>query len=242
MNRSESIAAIAAALAKAQGAIQARRRTARIRTSRRNMPIWRASGWRAGKPLSANGIAVVQAPGECAEGRIWLTTELLHSSGEWISEVLSIPLAKVDAHGLGSAITYGRRYALAAMVGVAPDDDDGNAAVAQGVAENAAPRRGAPLAPFPKGPCPNITSLKTAARNFMLEIEAVSSATHDLDQFDIWTDTERALQEQTAVALPTWYEGGTRSSGETFEGMADLIARKRAELVANSATNPLVSG
>jgi hypothetical protein len=40
-----------------------------------------------------------------------------------------MPLAKPDAHGVGSAITYARRYALAAMVGIAPEDDDGNKAI-----------------------------------------------------------------------------------------------------------------
>jgi hypothetical protein len=56
---------------------------------------------------------------------------------------LTIPLGKADAHGYGSAVTYSRRFALAAFVGVAPEDDDGNAAAA------AAPRvqRPAPVAP-----------------------------------------------------------------------------------------------
>jgi hypothetical protein len=58
-------------------------------------------------------------------------TILAHSSGEWVSSTLAVPLTKADAQGLGSAITYGRRYALAAIVGVCPADDDGEAAVAR---------------------------------------------------------------------------------------------------------------
>jgi len=60
---------------------------------------------------------------------------LVHSSGEWVRGVLTIPLGKADAHGYGSATTYARRFALAAFVGVAPEDDDGNAAA------KAAPKR-----------------------------------------------------------------------------------------------------
>jgi hypothetical protein len=67
-----------------------------------------------------------------------MTTMLAHASGEWMRGTLTIPLAKVDAQAYGSATTYARRYALAAFVGVAPEDDDGNAAAA------AAPKREAP--------------------------------------------------------------------------------------------------
>ena len=51
-----------------------------------------------------------------------------HSSGEWISQQMSLPMSKVDAQGAGSALTYMRRYALAAVVGVVQADDDANAA------------------------------------------------------------------------------------------------------------------
>lgn len=59
-----------------------------------------------------------------------IETTLLHTSGEFMCDVLWVPCGKNDAQGLGSAITYGRRYALMAVAGVAPVDDDGNAAVA----------------------------------------------------------------------------------------------------------------
>jgi hypothetical protein len=59
-----------------------------------------------------------------------MTTMLAHASGEWMRGTLTIPLGKADAHGYGSAVTYSRRFALAAFVGVAPEDDDGNAAAA----------------------------------------------------------------------------------------------------------------
>ena len=80
--------------------------------------------------LSANGLAVVQLPGEYFEGTMALTTIITHSSGEWISQQMSLPVTKPDAQGAGSALTYMRRYALAAAVGVVQADDDGNAASA----------------------------------------------------------------------------------------------------------------
>jgi hypothetical protein len=69
-----------------------------------------------------------------------MTTMLAHASGEWMRGTLTIPLGKADAHGYGSAVTYSRRFALAAFVGVAPEDDDGNAAAASAPrAQRAAP-------------------------------------------------------------------------------------------------------
>ncbi|RYF11828.1 MAG: single-stranded DNA-binding protein, partial [Oxalobacteraceae bacterium] len=82
--------------------------------------------------LVSNGLTVVQFPGEMIDNRMTLTTQLSHESGEWMRSTLSIPLTKVDAQGYGSAVTYARRYALAAVVGVCPEDDDGNAASQRG--------------------------------------------------------------------------------------------------------------
>jgi hypothetical protein len=80
--------------------------------------------------LNANGIAVIQAP-SYANGTVKILTRLNHRSGQWIQSELAVPVTKQDAQGVGSAITYGRRYSLSSMVGVIQDDDDGNAAVAQ---------------------------------------------------------------------------------------------------------------
>ena len=78
--------------------------------------------------LAANGLSVIQMPGNFFEGRMWLITRMCHSSGEWIEQEMSVPVQKADAQGAGSALTYMRRYALAAFVGVVQADDDGNAA------------------------------------------------------------------------------------------------------------------
>lgn len=76
-------------------------------------------------PLEEGGFAVSQFPdGECG-----LTTILMHESGEWIEATYTIPLAKNDPQGAGSALTYMRRYALGAILGLATEtDDDANTA------------------------------------------------------------------------------------------------------------------
>lgn len=79
--------------------------------------------------FSKNGLAYVQAIKPNDSSAV-VETILMHSSGEWISSEISLPVTKKDAHGLGSALTYARRFALAAIAGVAQADDDGNDAAA----------------------------------------------------------------------------------------------------------------
>lgn len=126
----EAIGKLAAALAKAQGEIRGAKKDAENPFFKSNYADL-ASVWEACRDaLSKNELAVVQTT-ELHEGSILLRTTLLHSSGESISGVLPVLVGeKATSQQLGSAITYNRRYALAAMVGVAPEDDDGNAAQA----------------------------------------------------------------------------------------------------------------
>jgi hypothetical protein len=130
MKTSETISKIAAALAKAQGAMRAAVKDA-VNPHFKSRYADLAGVWDACRePLSVNGLAVVQAPGEVGDRTICITTLLTHESGEWIQSTFVIPVTKPDAQGVGSSITYARRYALAAMVGIVQDDDDGNAASA----------------------------------------------------------------------------------------------------------------
>jgi hypothetical protein len=100
--------------------------------------------------LSKVGIAIVQATGFDREtGCVNVTTMLVHKSGQWFRAQSGIPVSKQDAQGIGSATTYGRRFGLAAMCGVAPDDDDdGNGAVGHGNAPQS--RANAPQATSPR--------------------------------------------------------------------------------------------
>jgi hypothetical protein len=79
--------------------------------------------------LNNNGIGMMQKLYENATG-VSVETVFLHESGETIEcGVLHVPATKHDAQGYGSALTYARRYSLMAACGIAPEDDDGNAAV-----------------------------------------------------------------------------------------------------------------
>lgn len=127
MNQSESIAALAAALSKAQANI-----TGALKDS--SNPFFKskyadlAACWDAcRKQLSENGLAVIQTI-EVGEGRAILVTTLAHSSGEWIKSYCPILTKDDSPQGQGSGITYARRYALAAIVGLAQIDDDAEAA------------------------------------------------------------------------------------------------------------------
>jgi len=129
MNKSDQINELATALSKAQGAMGMAKKD-------KSNPFFHstyadlAGAIDAAKVhLSANGLSVVQLPGATREdGTINLETMLIHASGQYVSEVFQIRPVKNDPQGLGSAITYARRYAYMAIVGLAPEDDDGNSA------------------------------------------------------------------------------------------------------------------
>jgi hypothetical protein len=78
--------------------------------------------------LNKNGIGLMQKTYECKDG-VMVETVFIHESGEVMEcGLLHVPASKHDAQGFGSALTYARRYSLQAACGIAPEDDDGNAA------------------------------------------------------------------------------------------------------------------
>ncbi|HLG72596.1 MAG TPA: ERF family protein [Chloroflexota bacterium] len=84
--------------------------------------------------LGDHGLAVVQPCEPGQPGEVRLTTMLLHDSGQWIAGTCSVPVPANGPRGYGSALTYARRYALAAMVGVCVETDD-DALAAEAVAD-----------------------------------------------------------------------------------------------------------
>lgn len=130
MTTSEQINEIAAALSKAQGAMKPASKDATNPHFRTKYADLAANVEAARIPLAANGLSVVQEPTTCERG-VSVSTRLLHSSGQWIQfDPLTVPFSKADAHGVGSATTYARRYALGAVLGLVAEDDDANGAVA----------------------------------------------------------------------------------------------------------------
>lgn len=130
MRTSETIKEIAASLAKAQAAMTGAAKDAKNPAFKSTYATLASVIEAARGPLTENGIAYIQAPSLDEHG-LSVTTTLLHSSGEWISNVLTLPLIKRDAHGIGSATTYACRYSLMALLGLPPVDDDGNAAIGE---------------------------------------------------------------------------------------------------------------
>lgn len=97
--------------------------------------------------FNAAGLCVLQHP-VLDQDVVHMTTLITHESGQWMRSVCSMPVAgKKDAHAVGSAISYLRRYTLASICGVIQSDDDGNDAA--GAAPQQAPARPAPSAPAP---------------------------------------------------------------------------------------------
>lgn len=138
MNKSEQINDLATALAAAQGEIEnASKNSANPHFRSRYADL--AEVLNTVRPVFARfGLSVTQMP-SYQDGFVSVETVLMHSSGQWISSTASAPASKQDAQGVGSCITYLRRYSLAAVAGVAQEDDDANAAVghAPRVAERA---------------------------------------------------------------------------------------------------------
>ena len=139
MNKSESIAALAKALAAAQGDMENPTKNA-VNPHFKNKYADLAELTRATRPvLASHGLAISQWLGY-EDGKVTVETILMHESGEWISNLATTPAPKQDPQGVGSAQTYLRRYSWAAVCGVAQEDDDANGA-------HAAPRRQAEPVP-----------------------------------------------------------------------------------------------
>lgn len=146
MNRSDSIKELASALAKAQGQMRGAIKDAKNPHFRNDYATLASICDAVRDPLAAHGLSYVQVLTDGDGGdRCTVETVLMHASGEWLGGTFSLPVSKADAQGFGSAATYARRYALAAMVGVAPADDDGNLAAAAKPSEQARPLNDAQL-------------------------------------------------------------------------------------------------
>ena len=128
MNKSESIAALSKALVKAQGEVENASKSS-VNPHFKSKYADLAEVLNTVRPVfCSNGLAFVQMP-SFEGGVASVETLLTHDSGEWISNVASAPVTKQDAQGVGSAITYLRRYSLTAFAGIAQEDDDANASI-----------------------------------------------------------------------------------------------------------------
>ena len=123
MQKSESIAELAGALAKAQGEMAAAKKDSANPFYHSRYADLAQIVEAIRKPLSDNGLAISQLVQPDAEAAV-IETILMHQSGEWLSSTIHLRPVKTDPQGIGSAITYARRYALGAIVGLATEEDD----------------------------------------------------------------------------------------------------------------------
>lgn len=152
MMRSDQIGQLADALSKAQGAMRHAIKDSANPFFKSKYADLASVSDACRAELAAQGLSVVQLP-TMREGKMVLEYLLLHKSGEFIGSELEMTPVKADPQGIGSAITYARRYTLAGIAGVATEDDDGNAASQKpkGAVTDAdiplAPRKTAPAQP-----------------------------------------------------------------------------------------------
>lgn len=173
LTTSEQINEIAAALAKAQGLMDNAEKS-------RSNPAFKSKYADLASvrdavigPLSAAGIAVLQAPSTTAEGVV-VETRFVHASGQWLSCSVGATPRAYDPQSVGSAITYLRRYGLMALAGIAPEDDDGNAASVQAPP----PRRYEPPPPPPVAPPKKWSD--NERKSFCAEIEKLGAKYDDV--------------------------------------------------------------
>jgi hypothetical protein len=144
--------------------------------------------------LNNNGIFLMQPTHLCEDGVI-VETLFIHESGEQMSAgKLHVPASKQDAQGYGSTLTYARRYALMAACGIAPEDDDGNAASKKTSVE-AKPVEAKPPAP-PKADKPAEkppAKMEGEAGRFQITVKTKPDATP--------TDFINIVSEMAVVAL-----------------------------------------
>jgi hypothetical protein len=220
MNKSESIKELAGALAKAQGEIKGALKD-------QNNPFFKSKYADLGSvveairaPLSKHGLSYVQLTEPTEKDEVRVETVILHASGEWIGSVLALPVSKADAQGFGSALTYARRYGLSAAFGVAPEDDDGNAA--------------AKAAPEDRWTSPKVDALKLMSEPQMVRLrKCVSSVFDCLNAENVEgacnvIDAEQ-FDSDEKVALWTFFDSKQRSAMKRVWGARTKETLKREE-------------
>lgn len=161
MNKSDAINELAAALAKAQGEIKGAAKDA-TNPHFKNKYADLASVWDACRSaLTKHGLAVAQITETDDGGAVVVETILTHSSGQFISGRLAMKPQQFTPQAIGSVVTYSRRYALAAMVGVAPEDDDAEGAEGR---NGNGPAIGDPVKPSTKTAAPATPTDEATAR------------------------------------------------------------------------------
>jgi hypothetical protein len=185
-------------------------------------------------PIAEHGLWFRQVPVQI-DGGVGIETFYIHESGAELSAgVTPVPVNKNDAQGLGSAISYGRRYGLMTAFGLSSEDDDGNAA-ARGQSQGGTVSPSQPQQPAKREPAHS--ALKTKLRGFVHELNGCG----DGDELSAFLATPDAIKTiaDTAEKLPHLWDGNDWPEGverpEEFVPLADLITKRQRECAAVTA-------
>jgi len=159
MNRSESLAKIAPALVAALGKIEGAAKKKTNPGFKSKYADLETVIDASRDILTEHGLTVMQFPGACVGGVMNLETIIMHDSGEFVSHEMGIALGKTDPQGVGSAISYARRYALMAALNMPSVDDDAQSAMGKGANQNTAKP---PEEPKPQNNPGVVTAMKAA--------------------------------------------------------------------------------
>jgi len=180
MNTSEQIGQLATALAAAQAEMQnatLNKENPHFRSRYADLASIRDA---VVPPLAKQGIAVVQMT-DIDDGAMLVRTRLIHKSGEWVEATYPITCDMGKPQAIGSCVTYARRYALAAICGIAAEeDDDGNEASKHG-----------------KVPVPS----KAASRDIFSTLQAEIRGLKNAAEADEWKEERKA---QLGSMPPDW--------------------------------------
>lgn len=166
-----------------------------------------------GPALSANGLAVIQFPHSTETG-IGVRTILIHESGEMLEHTYTLPLAKNDPQGGGSAITYARRYGLSGALGiVTEEDDDGESSMTREAVRSAGTRRARSSAPR----APKSTPAMSQENRDKIKHAA------DLRVKDLDDGTIGAMEIITTVASQMGYDNPKAMKDEDFLAALEAV-------------------
>jgi hypothetical protein len=242
MNQSECIAELSAALAKAQAVMEGAAKDSANPFFKSKYADLSAVWDACRKPLTDNGLSVVQTADFMPDhpDMVCIETVLCHSSGEWIRGRLAVKPVKADPQSVGSCITYLRRYSLQSMVGIAPEDDDGNAASGNEGKKEAKkaepPKAKTPQpkqeqqAPAPEPPCeypefadPAPPHLKPGSPLHKKIEASITEAGMDRDSFKTW------LYEKGKIEL--------KDGKPSMSTMAEKDAQAMVDMWSKTVTN-----
>jgi hypothetical protein len=165
-------------------------------------------------PLANAGIAFFQTTELSNDNTVICTTTLAHKSGEWIKSMLGMKPAKNDPQGIGSALSYIRRYSLAAITGIAQADDDAESATVRPSARLEMEKANAePLSPAQVTAFKNLISKSDSEETDVLEFVGVTTIEElNVGKFNTACDTMRRKIKENNIypqkkfdeLFPTW--------------------------------------